>query len=209
MPEPWYRSRSTIPWINGYLCAGQAPPARRLPSRGWPITNTGTSLSLMEFLPIKNSLGFLLLPGELAASLPPLLGHRPAPTRSGPPSPTPDDAVPFSRGYLHADTFGLLRCLVESGPLAVCTAVQTDRYKRGWWWVSSSSPPPPLPPRLARLRDDFSDASRVGGGLRRFFIFFFFLQEDGRNEMSLLDVFFFRVFRLLSTKRFLNSKVIS
>lgn len=90
MREPWYRSRSTIPWINGYLCAGQAPPARRLPSRGWPITNTGTSLSLMEFLPIKNSLGFLLLPGELAASLPPLLGHRPAPTRSDPPSsPTP------------------------------------------------------------------------------------------------------------------------
>lgn len=197
MPEPWYRSRSTIPWINGYLCAGQAPPARRLPSRGWPITNTGTSLSLMEFLPIKNSLGFLLLPGELAASLPPLLGHRPAPTRSGPPSPTPDDAVPFSRGYLHADTFGLLRCLVESGPLAVCTAVQTDRYKRGWWWVSFSSPPPP-PPSPSR-----KTARRLFGreqSWRRFakvFYFFFFLQEDGRNEMSLLDVFFFRVFRLL------------
>lgn len=149
MREPWYRSRSTIPWINGYLCAGQAPPARRLPSRGWPITNTGTSLSLMEFLPIKNSLGFLLLPGELAASLPPLLGHRPAPTRSDPPSsPTPDDAVPFSRGYLHADTFGLLRCLVESGPLAVCTAVQTDRYKRG----GKGDGFPPLPSRKTAPR---------------------------------------------------------
>lgn len=189
MPEPWYRSRSTIPWINGYLCAGQAPPARRLPSRGWPITNTGTSLSLMEFLPIKNSLGFLLLPGELAASLPPLLGHRPAPTRSGSPSPTPDDAVPFSRGYLHADTFRLLRCLVESGPLAVCTAVQTDRYKRGWWWVSSSSPPPPPSPSRKTARRLFGSEQ----SWRRFakvFYFFFFLQEDGRNEMSLLDVFF-------------------
>lgn len=189
MREPWYRSRSTIPWINGYLCAGQAPPARRLPSRGWPITNTGTSLSLMEFLPIKNSLGFLLLPGELAASLPPLLGHRPAPTRSDPPSsPTPDDAVPFSRGYLHADTFGLLRCLVESGPLAVCTAVQTDRYKRGGRVMGS------LPSRLARLRHDFSDASRVGGGLRSFFLFSSFVE---RNEMSLLDVLFFRVFETI------------
>lgn len=143
----------------------------------------------MEFLPIKNSLGFLLLPGELAASLPPLLGHRPAPTRSGPPSPTPDDAVPFSRGYLHADTFRLLRCLVESGPLAVCTAVQTDRYKRGWWWVSSSSPPPPSLP----VSQDCATTFRTRAELAEVcegFLFFFFLQEDGWNEMSLLDVFF-------------------
>lgn len=187
MREPWYRSRSTIPWINGYLCAGQAPPARRLPSRGWPITNTGTSLSLMEFLPIKNSLGFLLLPGELAASLPPLLGHRPAPTRSDPPSsPTPDDAVPFSRGYLHADTFGLLRCLVESGPLAVCTAVQTDFISEGGgWWV----PSPPVSQDCAttfRTRAELAEVCEA---------FFFFLLSW--NEMSLLDVLFFRVFETI------------
>lgn len=107
--------------------------------------------------------------GRLASS-----SSRP-PAGSHPIRPTllahPDDAVPFSRGYLHADTFGLLRCLVESGPLAVCTAVQTDRYKRGGRVMGS------LPSRLARLRHDFSDASRVGGGLRSFFLLSSFVER--------------------------------
>lgn len=187
MREPWYRSRSTIPWINGYLCAGQAPPARRLPSRGWPITNTGTSLSLMEFLPIKNSLGFLLLPGELAASLPPLLGHRPAPTRSDPPSsPTPTTPSRFL-GDTYTPT--PLVCYDVSSRVARWRCARP--FKRtvisegGGWWV----PSPPVSQDCAttfRTRAELAEVCEA---------FFFFLLSW--NEMSLLDVLFFRVFETI------------
>lgn len=42
---------------------------------GWPITNTGASLSLMEFLPIKNSLSSLLFPWNIGPSLPRVYTH--------------------------------------------------------------------------------------------------------------------------------------
>lgn len=93
----------------------------------------------MEFLPIKNSLGFLLLPGE---NWSPPSSPRPPAAGSHPTTPSR-----FLGGYLHADTFRLLRCLVESGPLAVCTArfkrtvISGEGGGRGGWRVSSPSHP--------------------------------------------------------------------
>lgn len=87
-----------------------------LPSspRGWPITNTVASLSLMEFLPIKNSLPFLLFPADGSYQFPSLLYyyHRtPTPIRSadGPPPPSNTfQTLPMERHFLR-DNSGL-RC---------------------------------------------------------------------------------------------------
>lgn len=67
--------------------------------------------------------------------------------------------------------------------------------------------PPLPPPRLARLRHDFSDASRVGGGLRTVSSFFSssFVKRWTERDEFIGCISFFRVFRLLS----INNKVIS
>ena len=148
------------PWINGYLCAGQAPPTRRLAStrmtnnkhRHFSLSNgvfTDKKFTrLPPFCPGTWSLYFLLSTTgsspTLACETHPLAtwsnnndddddgaARRRRRRRRGPTTTTttarPD--VPFSREYLHADTFGPFLGVSSRVARWRCAwSTETDRY---------------------------------------------------------------------------------